>query len=55
MTILYDPARKKEPSLQYVSERETCLKYFDKWSEQDQVIICLFVCELSKKEVIIIY
>lgn len=37
MTILYDPARKKEPSSQYVTERETCLKYFEKWSEQDQV------------------
>ena len=37
MTILYDPARKKEPSPQYVTERETCLKYFEKWSEQDQV------------------
>jgi hypothetical protein len=37
MTILYDPARKKEPSPQYVTERETCLKYFERWSEQDQV------------------
>lgn len=37
MTILYDPARKKEPSSQYVTERETCLKYFEKWSERDQV------------------
>ncbi|KAJ8897743.1 hypothetical protein PR048_003093 [Dryococelus australis] len=37
MTILYDPARKKEPSSQYSSERETCIKFFEKWSEQDQV------------------
>lgn len=37
MTILYDPARKKEPSATYSAERETCLKYFERWSETDQV------------------
>lgn len=39
MTILYDPARKKEPTgtPQFASERETCLKYFERWSEQDQI------------------
>lgn len=38
MTILYDPARKKEPSSsQYVTERDSCIKYFETWSEQDQI------------------
>lgn len=39
MTIIYDTARKKEPppATQYLSERELCLKYFEKWSEQDQI------------------
>ncbi|XKL59809.1 hypothetical protein PGB90_000825 [Kerria lacca] len=39
MTIIYDP-RKKEPpppASQYTSERELCLKYFDQWSEHDQI------------------
>lgn len=35
--ILYDPARKKEPSPTFQSERETCLTYFLKWNEADQV------------------
>lgn len=39
MTILppYDTARKKEPSATFNTERESCLKYFEKWSETDQV------------------
>lgn len=37
MTILYDPARKKEPSPSFAVEREACLRYFEKWSETDQV------------------
>ncbi|KAJ8952902.1 hypothetical protein NQ318_006519 [Aromia moschata] len=39
MTILppYDTARKKEPSATFNTEREACLKYFEKWSETDQV------------------
>lgn len=37
MTILYDPARKKEPSSTFNLERETCLKLFEKWSQTDQV------------------
>lgn len=40
MTILYDTTRKKEPPLpasQFSTERELCLKYFDQWSEQDQI------------------
>lgn len=37
MTILYDPARKKEPSPSFIVEREACLKCFEKWSETDQV------------------
>lgn len=37
MTILYDPARKKEPSASFNTEREACLKFFEKWSEPDQV------------------
>jgi D domain of beta-TrCP. len=37
MTILYDPNRKKEPAPQFASEKEMCFKYFDKWSEQDQI------------------
>ncbi|XP_046431789.1 beta-TrCP isoform X2 [Neodiprion pinetum] len=41
MTILYDPARKKEPptgvSAQYTQERETCMKLFERWSEPEQV------------------
>ncbi|XP_063707792.1 F-box/WD repeat-containing protein 1A [Culicoides brevitarsis] len=36
-TILYDPARKKEPSLSFQDERDTCLSYFSKWNEGDQV------------------
>ncbi|CAG9857747.1 unnamed protein product [Phyllotreta striolata] len=40
MTVLsppYDTARKKEPSATFNAEREACLKYFEKWSETDQV------------------
>lgn len=37
MTILYDPARKKEPSATFNAEREACLKFFEKWSEPNQV------------------
>ncbi|KAF4518432.1 hypothetical protein B566_EDAN002085 [Ephemera danica] len=37
MTMLYDPARKKEPSAQYVGERETCLRLFERWGESDQI------------------
>lgn len=37
-TILsYDTTRKKEPSATFNTEREACLKYFEKWSETDQV------------------
>ncbi|XP_065219209.1 beta-TrCP isoform X2 [Planococcus citri] len=37
MTIIYDTARKKEPPPATQTERELCLKYFEKWSEQDQI------------------
>lgn len=37
MTMLYDPARKKELSATFNAEREACLKCFEKWSETDQV------------------
>ncbi|GJQ77690.1 putative protein dimerization protein [Trypoxylus dichotomus] len=37
MTILYDPTRKKEPSATFNAERDACIKYFEKWSETDQV------------------
>lgn len=36
-TILYDPARKKEPSLTFQKERDSCLDYFSTWNESDQV------------------
>jgi F-box and WD-40 domain protein 1/11 len=36
-TILYDPARKKEPSVTFQAERDTCLTYFTKWNQSDQV------------------
>lgn len=36
-SILYDPARKKEPSPTFQIERDTCLSYFTKWNESDQV------------------
>lgn len=29
--------KKKESSATYTSEREQCIKYFEKWSEQDQL------------------
>jgi F-box and WD-40 domain protein 1/11 len=34
---LYDPARKKEPSVTFQAERDTCLTYFTKWNQSDQV------------------
>lgn len=40
MTILYDPARKKEPmglSAHYGQEKEICMKFFERWSESEQV------------------
>ena len=43
MTILYDPTRKKDSSAtsgltaQYGQEREMCMKYFERWSEPEQV------------------
>lgn len=40
MTILYGTTRKNEPpppASQFSTERELCLKYFDQWSEQDQI------------------
>lgn len=36
-TILYDPARKKEPSLTFQKERDSCLEFFSTWNESDQV------------------
>uniref|UniRef100_A0A182SH32 D domain-containing protein n=1 Tax=Anopheles maculatus TaxID=74869 RepID=A0A182SH32_9DIPT len=35
--ILYDPARKKEPSPTFQSERDACLSYFSKWNQANQV------------------
>jgi F-box and WD-40 domain protein 1/11 len=35
--MLYDPARKKEPSATFQTERDSCLDYFTNWSEADQV------------------
>lgn len=42
MTILYDASRKKEPppglsTAQYSNERDQCMKYFETWSEPEQV------------------
>lgn len=40
MTIIYDNARKKEPpppASLYSTEKELCLKYFEQWSEKDQI------------------
>lgn len=40
MTIIYDTARKKEPpppASQYFTERDLCIKYFDQWSEKEQI------------------
>jgi F-box and WD-40 domain protein 1/11 len=36
-TILYDPARKKEPSTQYQKERDKCLTTFSNWNDDEQV------------------
>lgn len=36
-TILYDPARKKEPSTQYQKERDKCLGTFSNWNDDEQV------------------
>lgn len=35
--MLYDPTRRKESTPSFNVERETCLKYFEKWSETEQV------------------
>lgn len=35
--ILYDPARKKEPSPAFQTELDTCLTLFTKWNEANQV------------------
>lgn len=41
MTILYDTTCKKEPPTgvftQYEQERDICMKYFERWSESEQV------------------
>uniref|UniRef100_A0A182MFX7 F-box domain-containing protein n=1 Tax=Anopheles culicifacies TaxID=139723 RepID=A0A182MFX7_9DIPT len=34
---MYDPARKKEPSPTFQTELDTCLTYFSKWNEANQV------------------
>lgn len=37
-TTLYEPGRvKKEPSPTFTSERDSCLEFFNKWNESDQV------------------
>lgn len=36
-TNLYDPARKKEPSTQYQTERDKCLGTFTNWNDDEQV------------------
>lgn len=37
-TTLYEPGRvKKEPSPTFQSERDSCLEFFNKWNESDQV------------------
>ncbi|XP_031636812.1 F-box/WD repeat-containing protein 11 [Contarinia nasturtii] len=37
-TSLYEPGRvKKEPSPTFQSERDSCLEFFNKWNESDQV------------------
>lgn len=36
-TILYDPARKKEPTSQYQKERDKCLGTFTNWNDDEQV------------------
>lgn len=36
-TILYDPTRKKETSPTFLTECDTCISYFSKWNESDQV------------------
>jgi F-box and WD-40 domain protein 1/11 len=35
--MLYDPARKKEPSTQYQKERDKCLTLFCNWNDDEQV------------------
>lgn len=40
MTILYDGTKKKDPpgmSAQYMNDQNQCMKYFEKWSEPEQV------------------
>lgn len=35
--MLYNSPRKKDPSPTFADEQETCIKYFESWSEADQV------------------
>lgn len=35
--MLYDSPKKKDSSPTFTDEQETCLKYFESWSEADQV------------------
>lgn len=35
--MLYDSPKKRDPSPTFTAERETCLNYFENWSESDQV------------------
>uniref|UniRef100_T1JH37 F-box domain-containing protein n=1 Tax=Strigamia maritima TaxID=126957 RepID=T1JH37_STRMM len=37
MTILYDCPKPKEQMGQYLKEKEVCMKYFEKWNENDQI------------------
>ena len=41
MTVLCDANRKKDPppeiSAQYINDHDQCMKYFEKWSETEQV------------------
>ncbi|XP_058060000.1 beta-TrCP isoform X2 [Anopheles bellator] len=36
-SLMYDPARKKEPSPSFQTERDACLALFVKWNEADQL------------------
>ena len=37
MTVMGLEPPRRDPTPQYLTERDACLKYFEKWSEQDQV------------------
>jgi len=37
MTAMSLEPPRREPTAQYLTERDACLKYFEKWGEQDQV------------------